>query len=71
MPLWVSGVLPEAPRAVLRVTLDVPFQLAVFVSGLLAGHRRELGNRDGTRALTQPQPRASGRSAPPAVMLRR
>jgi hypothetical protein len=35
-----------------RVTLDVPFQLAVFVSGLLAGHRRELGTRDGTRALT-------------------
>ena len=25
-----------------RVTLDVPLQLAVFVSGLLAGHRREL-----------------------------
>jgi hypothetical protein len=24
----------------------------VFVSGLLAGHRRELGTRDGTRALT-------------------
>ena len=35
-----------------RVTLDVPFQLAVFVSRLLAGHRRELGTRDGTRALT-------------------
>ena len=35
-----------------RVTLDVPFQLAVFVSGLLAEHRRELGTRDGTRALT-------------------
>ena len=35
-----------------RVTLDVPFHLAVFVSRLLAGHRRELGTRTGTRALT-------------------
>ena len=35
-----------------RVILDVPFQLAVFVSELLADHRRELGTRDGTRALT-------------------
>jgi hypothetical protein len=35
-----------------RVMLDVPPQLAVFVSGLLAQHRRELGTRDGTRALT-------------------
>jgi len=35
-----------------RVTLDVPIQLAVFVSRLLAGHRRELGTRTGTRALT-------------------
>ena len=35
-----------------RVTLDVPVQLALFVSGLLAGHRRELGTRNGTRALT-------------------
>jgi hypothetical protein len=35
-----------------RVTLDVPFQLVVFVSKLLAAHRRELGTRDGTRALT-------------------
>jgi len=35
-----------------RVTLDVPFQLVVFVSGLLADHRREVGTRDGTRALT-------------------
>ena len=35
-----------------RVMLDVPFQLAAFVSGLLAGHRRELGTRAGTRALT-------------------
>jgi hypothetical protein len=35
-----------------RVMLDVPFQLAVFVSGLLADHRREIGTRDGTRALT-------------------
>ena len=35
-----------------RVILDVPFQLAVFVSGLLAEHRRELGTRTGTRALT-------------------
>jgi len=35
-----------------RVTLDVPLQLAVFVSGLLAEHRRELGTRTGTRALS-------------------
>ena len=35
-----------------RVMLDVPFQLAVFVSQLLAEHRCELGTRDGTRALT-------------------
>jgi DDE superfamily endonuclease len=35
-----------------RVILDVPFQLAVFVSGLLADHRLELGTRTGTRALT-------------------
>ena len=35
-----------------RVTLDVPFQLALFVSRLLADHRREIGTRDGTRALT-------------------
>jgi hypothetical protein len=34
------------------VILDVPFQLAAFVSGLLADHRREIGTRDGTRALT-------------------
>ena len=35
-----------------RVMLDVPFQLAAFVSGLLAQHRGELGTRAGTRALT-------------------
>jgi hypothetical protein len=35
-----------------RVTLDVPFQLALFVSGLLAQHRREIGTRAGTRALS-------------------
>jgi hypothetical protein len=35
-----------------RVILDVPLPLVVFVSGLLAAHRRELGTRDGTRALT-------------------
>jgi hypothetical protein len=35
-----------------RVMRDVPFPLAVFVSGLLAEHRRELGTRAGTRALT-------------------
>ena len=35
-----------------RVMLDVPFQLVVFVSGLLAQRRREIGTRDGTRALT-------------------
>jgi hypothetical protein len=35
-----------------RVMLDVPFQLVVFVSGLLAGRRREIGTRNGTRALS-------------------
>ena len=35
-----------------RVTLDIPLQLALFVSRLLAEHRREIGTRDGTRALT-------------------
>ena len=35
-----------------RVTLDVPVQLVLFVSGLLAQHRREIGTRRGTRALT-------------------
>ena len=30
-----------------RVTLDVPFQLVVFVSGLLAAHRREIGTGTG------------------------
>jgi hypothetical protein len=35
-----------------RVILDVPFQLALFVSELLAEHRREIGTRAGTRALT-------------------
>ena len=34
------------------VILDVPFQLVVFVSELLAGHRRVTGTRTGTRALT-------------------
>jgi len=32
--------------------LDVPLQLALYVERLLAAHRRELGTRDGTRALT-------------------
>jgi hypothetical protein len=35
-----------------RVTLDVPLPLVLFVSRLLAAHRRELGTRDGTRALS-------------------
>jgi hypothetical protein len=35
-----------------RVMLDVPFQLALYVTDLLAAHRREIGTRDGTRALT-------------------
>jgi hypothetical protein len=34
-----------------RVILDVPLPLVVFVSDLLA-HRREIGTRNGTRALT-------------------
>jgi DDE superfamily endonuclease/Helix-turn-helix of DDE superfamily endonuclease len=35
-----------------RVILDVPLPLVVFVSRLLAEHRREIGTRAGTRALT-------------------
>ena len=35
-----------------RVMLDVPVQLVVFVARLLAAHRREIGTRRGTRALT-------------------
>jgi len=35
-----------------RVILDVPLPLVLFVSKLLADHRREIGTRDGTRALT-------------------
>jgi DDE superfamily endonuclease len=34
-----------------RVRLDVPRELVLFVSGLLAGHRREIGTRKGTRKL--------------------
>jgi hypothetical protein len=32
--------------------LDVPVQLVMFVAKLLAAHRREIGTRSGTRALT-------------------
>jgi DDE superfamily endonuclease len=35
-----------------RVILDVPLPLVLFVSRLLAERRRELGTRDGARALT-------------------
>ena len=35
-----------------RVMLDVPIQLASFLADLLADHRREIGTRRGTRALT-------------------
>jgi hypothetical protein len=35
-----------------RVILDVPLPLVAFVSRLLAAHRREIGTRTGTRALT-------------------
>ena len=31
-----------------RVILDVPLPLVLFVSGLLADHRREIGTRHGT-----------------------
>jgi hypothetical protein len=34
-----------------RVRLDVPRELVLFVSGLLAAHRREIGTRKGTRKL--------------------
>ena len=34
-----------------RVMLDVPRDLIWFVSGLLAGHRRQIGTRRGTRRL--------------------
>jgi hypothetical protein len=33
------------------VMLDVPRELILFVSGLLAGHRRQIGTRRGTRRL--------------------
>jgi hypothetical protein len=35
-----------------RVILDVPLPLVLFVSRLLADHRREIGTRDRTRALS-------------------
>jgi DDE superfamily endonuclease len=35
-----------------RVILDVPVQLALYVARLPAEHRREIGTRRGTRALT-------------------
>ena len=35
-----------------RVILDVPLPLVLFVSRLLGEHRRELGTRDGARALS-------------------
>jgi hypothetical protein len=35
-----------------RVTLDVPLPLVAFVAALLASRRRELGTRDGARALS-------------------
>ena len=34
-----------------RVTLDVPRDLILFVSGLLAARRRRIGTRKGTRRL--------------------
>ena len=34
-----------------RVMLDVPRELVLFVSGLLAARRREIGTRKGTRRL--------------------
>jgi hypothetical protein len=34
-----------------RVMLDVPRELILFVSGLLAARRREIGTRKGTRKL--------------------
>jgi hypothetical protein len=43
-----------------RVMLDVPRELVLFVSGLLAARRRQIGTRRGTRKLgatlpTQPR----------------
>jgi hypothetical protein len=35
-----------------RVRLDVPMELVLFVSRLLARHRREIGTRRGTRCLS-------------------
>ena len=35
-----------------RVILDGPLPLVLFVPGLLAAHRREIGTRNGTRALS-------------------
>ena len=36
--------------------LDVPAELVLYVAKLLAGHRREIGTRRGTRALTCRRP---------------
>jgi hypothetical protein len=41
----------EAPLVSYRVTLDVPRELILFVPGLLAERRREIGTRTGTRNL--------------------
>ena len=43
-----------------RVMLDVPKELVVFVAGLLAARRREIGTRRGTRKLTCHSRRCSG-----------
>ncbi len=43
-----------------RVTLDVPLHLVIKVSNLLRKRRKELGTRNGTRALTCYQPRGEG-----------
>ncbi len=47
-----------------RVILDVPLPLVVFVSGLLAAHRRELGTRDGTRACSAPRATRENAASP-------
>jgi DDE superfamily endonuclease len=44
--------LRRLPVITYRVTLDVPLQLVIKVSNLLRKRRKELGTRNGTRALT-------------------
>jgi hypothetical protein len=48
---WPRSTGRRGLAKVLRVMLDVPRELVLFVSGLLAARRREVGTRKGTRRL--------------------